>query len=147
MRLSQSLEPLKTQVVRKVYLRKRLEIAYDILQTYKNQGGYDFLQRTKDQIRTTEQVNAALKACTDLKLDGLVILGGVTSNTDAAHHAGFFNEAKCSTKVLTVLYHHILFSTNFIYSKTLHEAHWSFSFIAGSWCSNYYKWRSQESVC
>lgn len=34
------------------------------------------LGRTKDQIRTTEQVNAALKACTDLKLDGLVIIGG-----------------------------------------------------------------------
>lgn len=40
------------------------------------QGGYDLLGRTKDQIRTTEQVNAALKACTDLKLDGLVIIGG-----------------------------------------------------------------------
>lgn len=39
-------------------------------------GGYDMLGRTKDQIRTTEQVNAALKACTNLKLDGLVIIGG-----------------------------------------------------------------------
>lgn len=39
-------------------------------------GGYDLLGRTKDQIRTTEQVNAALKACNDLKLDGLVIIGG-----------------------------------------------------------------------
>lgn len=39
-------------------------------------GGFDLLGRTKDQIRTTEQVNAALKACTVLKLDGLVIIGG-----------------------------------------------------------------------
>lgn len=39
-------------------------------------GGYDLLGRTKDQIRTTEQVNAALTACKDLKLDGLVIIGG-----------------------------------------------------------------------
>lgn len=34
------------------------------------------LGRTKDQIRTTEQVNAALISCQDLKLDGLVIVGG-----------------------------------------------------------------------
>lgn len=34
------------------------------------------LGRTKDQIRTTEQVNAALITCKDLKLDGLVIIGG-----------------------------------------------------------------------
>lgn len=40
------------------------------------EGGYDLLGRTKDQIRTTEQVNAALAACKDLKLDGLVIIGG-----------------------------------------------------------------------
>lgn len=34
------------------------------------------LGRTKDQIRTTEQVNAALTACKNLNLDGLVIIGG-----------------------------------------------------------------------
>ncbi|KAJ4879581.1 Pyrophosphate--fructose 6-phosphate 1-phosphotransferase subunit alpha 1 [Raphanus sativus] len=85
-----------------LFAQKTLEITDDILQTYKNQGGYDLLGRTKDQIRTTEQVNTALKACTDLKLDGLVIIGGVTSNTDAAHLAEFFAEAKCSTKVVGV---------------------------------------------
>jgi len=40
------------------------------------QGGYDLLGRTKDQIRTTEQVNAALASCKALKLDGLVVIGG-----------------------------------------------------------------------
>lgn len=40
------------------------------------EGGYDLLGRTKDQIRTTEQVNAALATCQNLKLDGLVIIGG-----------------------------------------------------------------------
>lgn len=42
------------------------------------QGGYDLLGRTKDQIRTTEQVNAALESCKALKLDGLVIIGGTS---------------------------------------------------------------------
>lgn len=42
-----------------------------------SEGGYDLLGRTKDQIRTTEQVNAAMTTCRTLKLDGLVIIGGI----------------------------------------------------------------------
>ena len=39
------------------------------------------LGRTKDQIRTNEQVNAALASCKALKLDGLVIIGGMPNRT------------------------------------------------------------------
>lgn len=39
------------------------------------------LGRTKDQIRTTEQVNAALTTCQTLQLDGLVIIGGTSALT------------------------------------------------------------------
>ncbi|GAB2210388.1 hypothetical protein Droror1_Dr00015654 [Drosera rotundifolia] len=85
-----------------LFAQKTLEITVDILSTYRNQGGYDLLGRTKDQIRTIEQVNAALAACQALKLDGLVIIGGVTSNTDAAQLAETFAEAKCPTKVVGV---------------------------------------------
>ncbi|KAM7253057.1 hypothetical protein ACFE04_025675 [Oxalis oulophora] len=85
-----------------LFAKRTLEITDDVLATYKNQGGYDLLGRTKDQIRTTEQVNAAMTACKDLKMDGLVIIGGVTSNTDAAQLAETFAEAKCPTKVVGV---------------------------------------------
>ncbi|XP_057738400.1 pyrophosphate--fructose 6-phosphate 1-phosphotransferase subunit alpha [Arachis stenosperma] len=85
-----------------LFVQKYLEINDEILSTYKNQGGYDLLGRTKDQIRTTEQVNAALVACNSLKLDSLVIIGGVTSNTDAAQLAETFAVAKCPTKVVGV---------------------------------------------
>ncbi|KAI4320898.1 hypothetical protein MLD38_034331 [Melastoma candidum] len=85
-----------------LFAQKTLEISDEILSTYKNQGGYDLLGRTKDQIRTTEQVNAALTTCNNLKLNGLVIIGGVTSNTDAAQLAETFAEAKCPTKVVGV---------------------------------------------
>ncbi|VAI85520.1 unnamed protein product [Triticum turgidum subsp. durum] len=60
------------------------------------------LGRTRDQIRTTEQVKAAMTTCQALKLDALVIIGGVTSNTDAAQLAETFAESKCSTKVVGV---------------------------------------------
>ncbi|KAF8405610.1 hypothetical protein HHK36_010517 [Tetracentron sinense] len=85
-----------------LFAQKTLEITNDILSNYRNQGGYDMLGRTKDQIRTTEQVNAALTTCKALKLDGLVIIGGVTSNTDAAQLAETFAVAKCATKVVGV---------------------------------------------
>ncbi|KAJ8772544.1 hypothetical protein K2173_027721 [Erythroxylum novogranatense] len=84
------------------FAQKTLEITDEVLATYKNQGGYDLLGRTKDQIRTTEQVNAALTTCKDLKLDGLVIIGGATSNTDAAQLAETFAVAGCPTKVVGV---------------------------------------------
>ncbi|XP_074558483.1 pyrophosphate--fructose 6-phosphate 1-phosphotransferase subunit alpha-like [Curcuma longa] len=85
-----------------LFAKQTVEITDDILSTYKNQGGYDLLGRTKDQIRSTEQVNAAMLACKDLKLDGLIIIGGVTSNTDAAQLAETFAELKCPTKVVGV---------------------------------------------
>ncbi|KAG1326805.1 Pyrophosphate--fructose 6-phosphate 1-phosphotransferase subunit alpha [Cocos nucifera] len=84
------------------FSQKTLEITDDVLSTYKNQGGYDLLGRTKDQIRTTEQVNAAMTTCRALKLHGLVIIGGVTSNSDAAQLAETFAESKCPTKVVGV---------------------------------------------
>nr|GLL45423.1 pyrophosphate--fructose 6-phosphate 1-phosphotransferase subunit alpha [Ipomoea trifida] len=62
--------------------------------------GYDLLGRTKDQIRSTEQVNAALTACTSLKLDGLVIVGGIHDMLLIWQKA--FAEAKCPTKVVGV---------------------------------------------
>ncbi|XXG75758.1 hypothetical protein AAC387_Pa08g0265 [Persea americana] len=85
-----------------LFAQTTLEITEDIVLTYRNQGGYDMLGRTKDQIRTKEQVNAASNACQTLKLDGLVIIGGVTSNTDAAQLAETFAESKCQTKVVGV---------------------------------------------
>ena len=39
-------------------------------------GGYDLLGRTKDQIKSSQQVNAAKSACEALKLDALVLIGG-----------------------------------------------------------------------
>uniref|UniRef100_A0A6V7QWF8 Pyrophosphate--fructose 6-phosphate 1-phosphotransferase subunit alpha n=1 Tax=Ananas comosus var. bracteatus TaxID=296719 RepID=A0A6V7QWF8_ANACO len=85
-----------------LFAQKTLEITDAVLSTYKNQGGYDLLGRTKDQVRTTEQVNAAMVTCQTMKLDGLVIIGGVTSNTDAAQLAETFAESTCHTKVVGV---------------------------------------------
>lgn len=39
-------------------------------------GGYDLLGRTKDQIKSSQQVSDAKSACEALKLDALVLIGG-----------------------------------------------------------------------
>lgn len=41
-------------------------------------GGYDLLGRTKDQIKSSQQVNDAKIACQALKLDALVLIGGLS---------------------------------------------------------------------
>ncbi|GJZ12180.1 pyrophosphate--fructose 6-phosphate 1-phosphotransferase subunit alpha [Tanacetum coccineum] len=43
-----------------------------------------------------------MAACKALNLDGVVIVGGVTSNTNATQLAETFAEAKCATKVVKV---------------------------------------------
>ncbi|GJV79189.1 UBX domain-containing protein 1 [Tanacetum coccineum] len=48
----------------------------DEIKIRSSDGGYDLLGRTKDQIRSGNQVNAAMAACNTFKLDGLVIVGG-----------------------------------------------------------------------
>lgn len=64
------------------------------------------LGRTKDQIRTTEQVNAAMVTCQTMKLDGLVIIGGI------------FYSADCLITVVIILCY--LFRISLINVKELH---------------------------
>ncbi|KAL4396656.1 hypothetical protein AHAS_Ahas01G0113700 [Arachis hypogaea] len=48
---------------------------------------YDLLGRTKDQIKTIEQVNVALVTCNSLKLDGFVISGGILTFFETSYIA------------------------------------------------------------
>jgi pyrophosphate--fructose-6-phosphate 1-phosphotransferase len=69
---------------------------------YLNQGGFDMIGSGRTKIETDEQLAAALAAVQKLKLDGLVIIGGDDSNTNAARLAEYFSKNKCSTKVIGV---------------------------------------------
>lgn len=62
------------------------------LRPYRNSGGFDLIGSGRDKIETPEQLSAAHRNCEELRLDGLVIVGGDDSNTNAAVLAEYLLE-------------------------------------------------------
>lgn len=81
---------------------KYIKITKQMLERYKNQGGFDLIGSGRTKIETDEQLKAALLTCQKLKLDGLIIIGGDDSNTNAAVLAEYFLKEKALTSVVGV---------------------------------------------
>jgi pyrophosphate--fructose-6-phosphate 1-phosphotransferase len=81
---------------------KSIELTADRVAPYLNQGGFDMIGSGRTKIETEEQFAASLAAVQKMKLDGLVIIGGDDSNTNAAVLAEYFSKSKCQTKVIGV---------------------------------------------
>ena len=69
---------------------------------YKNLGGFHMLGSGRDKIETPDDLSAAAKTCEQLDLDGLVVIGGDDSNTNAAVLAEYFLAHDMKTKVVGV---------------------------------------------
>ena len=78
------------------------ELAAEILAPYRNTGGFDLIGSGRTKIETPEQFEAALKSCLGLNLNGLVVVGGDDSNTNAALLAEYFLESGSFTHVIGV---------------------------------------------
>ena len=81
---------------------KSVEITSEALSPYRNQGGFDLIGSGRTKIETEEQLQAALNTVQKMGLDGLVIVGGDDSNTNAAILAEFFLNKGCTTTVVGV---------------------------------------------
>ncbi|MFA6915776.1 MAG: diphosphate--fructose-6-phosphate 1-phosphotransferase [Parachlamydiales bacterium] len=68
---------------------QHVEITHDLVQKYRNQGGFDMIGSGRTKIETSAQYEAALYTAEHLKLDAIVIIGGDDSNTNAALLAEF----------------------------------------------------------
>jgi pyrophosphate--fructose-6-phosphate 1-phosphotransferase len=68
----------------------------------RNQGGFDLLGSGRTKIETDEDLKKALDSCNNLHLDGLVIVGGDDSNTNAALLAEYFSKNNSKVKVVGV---------------------------------------------
>lgn len=74
----------------------------DIIDRFRNMGGFDLLGSGRTKIETDEQLKLALEVVHNLKLDGLVIIGGDDSNTNAAVLTEYFICNGCHTCVVGV---------------------------------------------
>lgn len=81
---------------------KTIEIEGHLLELYRNQGGFDIIGTGRSKIETPEQFAATEATMLALDLDGLVIIGGDDSNTNAAVLAEYFKERKIKTRVVGV---------------------------------------------
>ncbi|MDR3129978.1 MAG: diphosphate--fructose-6-phosphate 1-phosphotransferase [Treponema sp.] len=79
---------------------KTLKLTGDIIDKYRNTGGFDIIGSGRTKIETPEQFAAALATARALKLDAVVIIGGDDSNTNAALLAEYFLEKGASTQVI-----------------------------------------------
>lgn len=72
------------------------------IDAYRNTGGFDIIGSGRDKIKTQSNLDAALNSCNHHELDGLVVIGGDDSNTNAAFLAEYFAYRKSRCKVVGV---------------------------------------------
>ncbi|XP_022716165.1 pyrophosphate--fructose 6-phosphate 1-phosphotransferase subunit beta-like isoform X1 [Durio zibethinus] len=73
---------------------KYVELTADYIYPYRNQGGFDMICSGRDKIETPEQFKQAEETVMKLDLDGLLVIGGDDSNTNACLLAENFSRGK-----------------------------------------------------
>jgi len=69
---------------------KCMDITAELVDRYRNTGGFDLVGSGRTKIETPEQFAAALETAKRRKLDAVVVVGGDDSNTNAALLAEYF---------------------------------------------------------
>uniref|UniRef100_A0A2P2JS00 Pyrophosphate--fructose 6-phosphate 1-phosphotransferase subunit beta n=2 Tax=Rhizophora mucronata TaxID=61149 RepID=A0A2P2JS00_RHIMU len=79
---------------------KYIELTSEYIHPYRNQGGFDMICSGRDKIETPEQFKQAEETVLKLDLDGLVVIGGDDSNTNACLLAEYFRNKNIKTRVI-----------------------------------------------
>ena len=85
---------------RGIFTNNFMEISEELMRAYRNQGGFDMIRAGRDKIETEAQFVSSLKNCKALQLDGLVVIGGDDSNTNACLLAEYFLSHECATRII-----------------------------------------------
>jgi pyrophosphate--fructose-6-phosphate 1-phosphotransferase len=85
---------------RGLFAGKFVEITPELMAGYRNMGGFDIIGSGRDKIETPEQFAGARAVAKRLELDGVVIIGGDDSNTNAALLAEDFAREGLATRVI-----------------------------------------------
>ncbi|CAD5165093.1 pyrophosphate--fructose 6-phosphate 1-phosphotransferase subunit beta [Musa acuminata AAA Group] len=79
---------------------KYVQLTPEFIYPYRNQGGFDMICSGRDKIETPEQFKQAEETAVKLDLDGLVVIGGDDSNTNACLLAENFRQKNLKTRVI-----------------------------------------------
>jgi pyrophosphate--fructose-6-phosphate 1-phosphotransferase len=79
---------------------KALEFTGEIIDEYRNTGGFDIIGSGRTKIETPEQFASSLETAKKRNLDALVIIGGDDSNTNAALLAEYFSAQGSAVQVI-----------------------------------------------
>ena len=82
--------------------KKYMELDDATIDAYRNTGGFDIIGSGRTKIETDEQFEQSAKVARELGLDGIVIIGGDDSNTNAALLAEYFRSRDVNTQVIGV---------------------------------------------
>ena len=72
---------------------KFVEVTKSLVDAYRNMGGFSMIKTGRTKIESKEKMERSLQTCLELELDGLVVIGGDDSNTNAAFLAQHFKSA------------------------------------------------------
>lgn len=81
---------------------KFVELTEEKVGPYRNQGGFDIIGSGRTKIETPEQFEAASQTFQKHELQGLVVVGGDDSNTNAAFLAEFCKQKNLPTRIIGV---------------------------------------------
>lgn len=76
------------------------ELTAEYIHEFRGQGGFHMIGSGRHKVETPAQFASAARHCTELGLDGLVVIGGDDSNTNAALLAEYFRAEGLATRVV-----------------------------------------------
>jgi len=79
---------------------KSIVLTGEIIDQYRNTGGFDIIGSGRTKIETKEQFASSLETAKKLNLDAVVVIGGDDSNTNAALLAEYFIENGTKIQVI-----------------------------------------------
>ena len=77
-----------------------VELTADIINEYRNTGGFDIIGSGRTKLETEEQFEKGLEILKELNIRALVIIGGDDSNTNAAVLAEYYKQINAGVQVI-----------------------------------------------
>ncbi|MCM1035279.1 MAG: diphosphate--fructose-6-phosphate 1-phosphotransferase [Paludibacter sp.] len=79
---------------------KYIELTGDIIDEYRNTGGFDIIGSGRTKLEETWQFDKGIEICQQLGIKAIVIIGGDDSNTNACVLAEYYLQKQCGIQVI-----------------------------------------------